>query len=63
MDIAGQPPAAAVLGSSSGIIKHTEEPLASLLSELGKNKLAQLIHGQLLGRPDTDTVGLGSCLV
>lgn len=63
MDVAGHPLAAGVLGSSSEMIKHTEEPLTSLLSELGKNKLAQLIHRQLLGKPGTDTVGMGSCLV
>lgn len=62
MDIAGHPPAEGCwevpVESSS-----TEEPLTSLLSELGKNKLAQLIHGQLLGKPGPDTVGMGSCLV
>lgn len=48
MDIAEHPPAAAVLRSASDIIKHTEESLTSLLSELGKTTLAQLIHGQLV---------------
>lgn len=47
MDTAEHPPAAAVLRSSSGIIKHTEESLTSLLSELGKTTVAQLIHGQV----------------